>query len=72
MLTHMSIFSTSSSSTAAADCRCSRVMLPLLTLPTLIDDPGRVFAGQALAPIFQGGQVGQLLQLRRCQAPFLP
>ena len=38
------------------------VMLPLLTLPTLIDDPGRVFAGQALAPIFQGGQVGQLLR----------
>jgi hypothetical protein len=38
------------------------VMLPLLTLPTLIDDPGRVFAGQSLSPLFQSGQVGQLLR----------
>ena len=38
------------------------MMLPLLVLPKMLEDPGSVFAAMALRPALQSGQVGQIIR----------
>ena len=38
------------------------MMLPLLVLPKMLEDPGSIFAAMALRPALQGGQVGQIIR----------